>query len=129
METLTDILIAIQGIQEILFETNEELKNSKDSEKIDFLDLFKITCEKTIINLVKDAQKLGHFCDVCQVVIIDNNKQKKSCYTCDIDLSECLKTTNMNLEQFKKRQLERIEIFKNHSPNQIQLMQKKENES
>lgn len=72
---------------------------------------------------------MSHLCTVCQVVNISSEKTKIRCVQCNDDLNECLKTTNMNLEQFTKRQLERIEIFEKHQPQEIKRMQKKEDES
>ena len=70
---------------------------------------------------------MSHPCAVCQVVNISSEKTKIRCVQCNEDLNECLKTTNMNLEQFTKRELERIEILK-LLPKEIERMQKKEND-
>ena len=123
-ESLADILIAITEIQGKLYETIREIKNSKDEQKNDFLDMFKITCESTIKDLINEAEKVGHFCSVCKVVLIDNKKTKVNCASCVEDFEKC--KTIMNLGQFAKRQLERVEIFKEHSPKEITVMQLKE---
>lgn len=70
---------------------------------------------------------MSHLCAVCKVVNISSEKTKIRCVQCNEDLSECLKTTNMNLEQFTKRQLERIEILK-LLPTEIERMQKREDD-
>ena len=129
METLQDILIAITEIQGKLFECQAEIKKCKDEERKDFLDMFIITCEKTIKDFIIDAEKVGHFCSVCKVVLIDNKKTKVNCVCCVEDFEKCKDETIMNFGQFAERQLERIELFKKHRPQEIQLMQKKEDES
>jgi len=129
VETLKDILFAITEIQGKLFESQAELKNCKDEEKKEFLNLIIPTCEETIKDLVIDAQKVGHFCSVCSVVLINNEKTKVNCVCCVDDFKKCKDETIMNFGQFAKRQLERIELFKKHKPQEIQLMQKMEDES
>jgi len=69
---------------------------------------------------------LSHLCSVCEVVNISSDKTKIRCVQCNEDLIKCLSETNMNLEQFTKRQRERIEIFKRHSLKEIAVMQLKE---
>jgi len=128
-ETLKDILGAITEIQGKLFECQDEIKKCKDEERKEFLNLFIWTCGETIKDFIIDAQKVGHFCSVCYVVLIDNEKTKVNCICCVEDFEKCKDETIMNFGQFGIRQLERIELFKKHKPQEIQLMQKMENES
>ncbi len=128
-ESLADILIAITEIQGKLFESQAEIKKCQDELRKEFLNIFIRTCEETIKDLVIDAEKVGHFCSVCYVVLINNEKTKINCICCVEDFKNCRNETIMNFGQFAERQLERIEIFKKHRPQEIQLMQKKENES
>ncbi len=128
-ESLSVILDAIKEIQSKGIEITAQLEKEKNIEVRDNLNILLISIKKTLKDLVNEAIKVGHYCSVCEVILIDNEKTKVNCASCVEDFEKCKDETIMNFGQFAKRQRERIEIFKEHRPQEIALMQIKEHNS
>ncbi len=132
MESLGVVIDAIKELQDKGIEITVQLEKAQKEKNIEErvnLEILLNSINKTIKDLVNEAKKVGHYCSVCKVVLIDNKKTKVNCASCVEDFEKCKDETVMNFEQFAKRQLERIEIFKRHAPQEIAFMQVKEYES